>query len=446
MAIADLKSVDAKLPSGPRGTWGPTLQIIRRPRQAFESWAAKYGDPFLVHALNGAVVVTGRPDLIKEIFARDPDTYAQFATGTIIPLLGRGSIFAMQGAEHKRERRLIMPMFHGDRMKSYAASMQQVAIEEMQTHSGQSSFQCLDMMTNISMEIIVRSIFGGHDQSRIERLFTAGREVVHASSPMLFFTTKSHFRFLRMTPYDRFMKARAKLEAAFDDELHERQRKEFSGDDILSLLASAKYEDGSAITREHIHSELQTFLFAGHETSALGMTWAMYHLHRNPETLARLRQELDGVDENDVATLAQVPYLKAVVQESLRLNPIVVEVLRTLLEPMQLGDYVIPAGYSVAAAAGLAHYNPDIYPDPEAFKPERFIERTFSPFEYMPFGGGHRRCIGAAFASYEMAIVIGTLIKRFNFELLETKPVVAARRNVTLGPSTGVAMRCTSNR
>ena len=140
--------------------------------------------------------------------------------------------------------------------------------------------------------------------------------------------------------------------------------------------------------------------------------------------------------------MAQVPYLKAVVQETLRLNPIVTEVIRVLKQPLTLGSYQIPAGYGVAPAAAIAHYNAETYPEPDRFRPERFLERSFSPFEYMPFGGGSRRCIGAAFAGFEMAIVLGTLLKRFEFKLLETEPVVPVRRNVTLGPSTGVRMKC----
>ena len=143
-----------------------------------------------------------------------------------------------------------------------------------------------------------------------------------------------------------------------------------------------------------------------------------------------------------LSQLAQVPYLKAVVQETLRMNPIVTEVIRVLKQPLTLGSYQIPSGYGVALAAAIAHYNAETYPEPDRFRPERFLERSFSPFEYMPFGGGSRRCIGAAFAGFEMAIVLGTLLKRFEFQLLETEPVVPVRRNVTLGPSTGVRMKC----
>ncbi len=430
------------LPNGPRGKWGPTLKIIRDPRRAFEEWIARYGDPFFIHALNGPIVVTGRADLIKLVFGGDPDQFSPFATQTIGPTIGFGSMLMLEGAEHKRERRLMMPMFHGDRMKAYAATMQEVALEQLQASQTADSFLTLDLMTNVSLEVIVKAIFGGRDRARGIRMFDAGREVVKRASPLLFFTNRTHVSFFGLSPWDRYTKAKAELSRAIDDELDDRKRSRDVGEDILSLLANATYEDGSSITRQHIQDELQTFLFAGHETSALAMTWAMYHLHTNPETLTKLRQELKTVPEDDAAQLAQVPFLKAVVQETLRMNPIVTEVIRVLKQPLTLGSYQIPAGYGVAPAAAIAHYNAETYPEPDRFRPERFLERSFSPFEYMPFGGGSRRCIGAAFAGFEMAIVLGTLLKRFEFKLLETEPVVPVRRNVTLGPSTGVRMKC----
>jgi len=433
------------LPKGPRGKWGPTLKIIKNPRQAFEGWIAQYGDPFLIHAVNGPVVVTGRADLIKLVFGGDPDEFSPFAIQTIGPILGFGSMLMLEGAVHKRERRLMTPMFHGDRMKAYATTMQQIALEQIKACQSADSFLTLDLMTNVSMEVIVKAIFGGRDRERGIRMFTAGREVVNRASPVLFFSKRTHFSFFGFSPWDRYSKARADLCAAIDIELDERRNSGNPGEDILSLLASATYEDGSSITRQHIQDELQTFLFAGHETSALAMTWAMYHLHTHPETLARLRQDLQAVPDDDIEQLAQVPYLKAVVQETLRMNPIVTEVLRLLKRPLTLGSYHLPAGYAIAPAAVIAHYNKDTYPEPERFRPERFLERSFSPFEYMPFGGGSRRCIGAAFASFEMAVILGTILKRYQFQLLETKSVVPVRRNVTLGPSTGVRMKCLGN-
>ena len=167
----------------------------------------------------------------------------------------------------------------------------------------------------------------------------------------------------------------------------------------------------------------------------------MYDLHRNADAFMSLMKELDSLEDNQPVRLASAPFLKATVQETLRIHPIVTETLRKLKAPLQLGEYHLPAGMAVAPATVLAHYNPSTYNDPESFRPERFVEKSYSPFEYMPFGGGHRRCIGAAFASYEIAIVLGSLLKRFQFELVDTAPVTPKRRNVTIGPSTAVPLR-----
>jgi len=440
------KEVQIHLPSGPAGSWRPTLQLIRNPRAALEGWVKQYGDPFLLNALNGPVVVTGREDLIRTIHGQDPSVYAPFATPTIVPLMGSGSMLILEGELHRRERRLMMPMFHGDRMKAYGNSMQQCAIEQFEAHRGRGNVVTLDLMTDISLEIIVRTIFGGHDRALVTRLMDASRRVVASSSPLLFFSRKTHVPFFGFSPWDRWSKAKKDLLSLLDEVIEKRQQSDVHNDDILSMLCAATYEDGQSITREHIYSELMTFLFAGHETTALSLTWAIYHLHQNTNSLARLRAELDSLADDSPLSLASAPYLKATIQETLRIHPILTETLRKLKSPLQLGEYVLPAGMAVAPATVLAHHNATTYSEPELFRPERFIERSYSAFEYMPFGGGHRRCIGAAFASYEMAIVLGTILKRYQLELIDLKPVVPMRRNVTIGPSTGVPIRVVSAR
>jgi cytochrome P450 len=267
------------------------------------------------------------------------------------------------------------------------------------------------------------------------------RKVVRKTNPILFFSTKTHFSFLGLSPWDRFQAARLQLRKLFNELYEQRQQNPTDGEDIFSMMTAARYEDGESITRDHLREELMTFLLAGHETSAIAMTWAIYHLHTNPAVLETLREELRTLPDRSFASLAAAPYLKAVVQETLRIHPIVTEVLRKLRTPMSLGEWTIPAGFAVAPATVLAHYNSAAYPDPDTFQPERFLERSYSPFEYFPFGGGHRRCIGAAFASYEMAIVLGTILGEHAWELVDKVQVTPSRRNLTMGPSTQVPIR-----
>ena len=442
-AIAEPPSTDTPvhLPHGPRGSLRPTLQLIRDPRAALQRWAQQYGDPFLLRALNGPVVVTGREDLIRTIHGQDPNIYAPFATATIDPLMGSGSMLTLEGEKHRRERRLIMPMFHGDRMKAYGESMQQTTLERFAAYQGQPQILTLNLMTDISLEIIVRTIFGGRDTELVNQLTHESQKLVASASPLLFFSRKAHVPLWGLSPWDRWNRAKLSLLRTLDQVIESRQQSGDAGEDILSLLSSATYEDGQPITREHVYSELITFLFAGHETTALTLTWAMYHLHSHPDCCARLVEELDALESDSPSQLTAAPYLKAVVQETLRIHPIVTETLRKLKAPLTLGEYRLPAGMAVAPATVLAHYNPTTYPEPDLFRPERFLGRSYSPFQYMPFGGGHRRCIGAAFASFETAIVLGTLLKRHRFELIDSSPVVPRRRNVTMGPSTPVPIR-----
>ena len=227
----------------------------------------------------------------------------------------------------------------------------------------------------------------------------------------------------------------------FDSLIDSSRTVDVTGNDILGLLCSDKYEDGQPITREHMRAELLTFLFAGHETTALSLTWAIYHLLKNPSQLEKLKVELAGLQENSPTSMATAPFLKGCVQETLRIHPIVTETLRKLKTPLPLGEWNLPAGVAVAPATVLAHYNPQTYEEPDSFRPQRFIDRSYSPFEYMPFGGGHRRCIVAAFATFEMSIVLGTLLQRFELELVDPTIVVPKRRNVTMGPSTRVPIR-----
>jgi len=432
------------LPPGPKGKWLPTLRLIRNPREALEAWRNDFGDPFLMNALNGPVVVTGREDLIRTIYGQSPEMYEPFAVETMHPLIGPSSIFVLTGEQHRRERRLVMPMFHGDRMKAYGGAMQQTAAQQVARLAGHQKCLVAPLMTAISLEIIVRTIFGSDDHESAQKMIDASSRLAASANPLLFFSRRTHVACFGISPWDRWRKTKASLTELIDRAIEARRPEAHIREDILTLLCNAKYDDGQPISREHIHSELLTFLFAGHETTALSMTWAIYHIHRNPQVLTRLRDELDCLVDDTPPTLAAAPYLKCVIQETLRIHPIVTETLRKLREPMDLGGYRIPAAMAVAPATVLAHYNPQTYPDPNAFRPERFEQRSYSPFEYMPFGGGHRRCIGAAFAVYEMAMVLGVMLKRYEFELLDTKAVVPKRRSVTMGPSSNVPVRIKS--
>ncbi|TWU56994.1 hypothetical protein Poly51_29150 [Rubripirellula tenax] len=431
------------LPNGPHGKWRTTWGIIQNPRRLFNKCVQQFGDPFLMRAINGNVVVTDRPDLVEQIFRADPDTFSVFASEGIRPILGAGSLLMMEGPPHRAERKRVAPPLHGDRMKAYGEAMQSIALATGRNYSDGREFTGIRLGTEISLDVILQTVLGADSNQLMNEFRHSTRGVLDRSLPILFFSPKTQFSLLGFSPMDRLRVVQAKLREQIKQEVQRRGDSIHSREDILSILARPTESDPE-IDFEHLADSIGTLLFAGHETTAVSIAWSLYHLHRNPDWLDKLRAELDQCDMSP-ESLAAMPLLRAIVQETLRLNPIVTEVLRTLTRPMELGGYRLPTGFSIAAASCLTHYDESIYASPETFDPGRFIDRTYTPSQYYPFGGGNRRCVGAAFATYELAIVLGTLVHNYRFELLDKVPVVPRRRNVTMGPSTGVRMRIIPN-
>ena len=285
---------DIRLPPGPTGKWMPTVSFMRDTHGTLDKWVAKFGDPILVDALNGPIVLTGRPDLIETIFKADPAIFETFAKHTLRPILGDGSMLQLDGEPHRRERKLIMPMFHGQRMSSYVDAMQRIAIRSFDSYSESGTVSMLDITTAISLGVIVEVILGADNEDAAATLVQQSAEVTERTWPMFFFSPKAQFRFLGISPWDRFEDIRRELRENVVKEIRKRESSLEGREDILSLLVGARYEDGSAMELEHLLDEVGTFLFAGHETSALAMAWAVYYLLNNPESLEQLVAELDA--------------------------------------------------------------------------------------------------------------------------------------------------------
>jgi cytochrome P450 len=263
-------------------------------------------------------------------------------------------------------------------------------------------------------------------------------------SPLLFYSRLTHQPWF--PPYRRFARLRARFRAWLSRRIDEARTRGDQGDDILALLLSARYDDGSAMSEDDLAAQLVTLLFAGHETTAIALAWAVHWLWRHPEALARVRDEVASIGADaDPEAAARLPFLGAVCDETLRLHPIVTENLRLLRQPLTIGEYTLPEGIGVGVAIAPIHEDPTIYPDPHAFRPERFLERKFTPFEYLPFGGGHRRCIGSAFALYEMRLALAELVSGWELAIVrpDERPV---RRSVTLGPADGVPVKVVARR
>ena len=440
------------LPPGPPIRLWNTYQVLAHPMTAMPDWFRRYGDPMLVRTINGNVVMTAQPELVKQIFAAPGSTYGTFAAKGTAVLTGPRSLFQFRGEPHRRHRQLLMPPFHGSRMRAYAAAMQEITRDVIGSAVGTGRVPLHELTQRISLEVILRTVFGVQGPERV-RAFTEGIQgLVANTNPLFLFMPFLQRAPLGLGPWAKFTRARDVLEQLLCEQVA-LTRARGGGEDVLSLLLEARDEQGESLDDQEIRDELRTLLFAGHETTAIALCWAVDAIGRHPAVAERLAEELaslpahgDGQGAADAEAIAKLPYLEAVCNESLRLYPIVTEVLRGMHETIELGGYTVRPPNSVSASIWGVHMNPEIYPEPSTFRPERFLERKYGPHEFLPFGGGHRRCIGAAFAGFEMRVVLGTLLREFTVKLCEPHAPRPVRRNVTLAPEGGVPVILTADR
>lgn len=433
-----------RLPPGPRGLVRgmllPLLRSIRDPLGNAEQWRRDYGDPMSVAGIDGRMVLwTGKPEGIRAIFTAPPETFSSFGTEQLASVLGEASLLVLSGPRHTAMRKLLMPPFHGLRMRLYGRQIRDLTLHQTRELRPGARFVLQDLMHAISMQTIIQLVFGVSAPGRIERAVKVTGDFRHAFNPSrLLFMLAVMSRWLRREffgfgPWAALQRAIRALHAFIGEDLAERRARPAERTDILSLLMEARYEDGTALSEREICEQLQTLLFAGHSTTAIALTWALYLLLHEPKAMARLQEELAGLGADpEPEAIAKAPYLEAVCNETLRLRPLIGGVARRLRSPMALAGYELPAGMTVGASILWAHTDPEIYPEPGRFRPERFLDRTFSPFEFLPFGGGNRRCIGAAFALYEMKIVLATLLRHFSFELATQRPVRVLQRDTLI--------------
>ena len=397
------------LPPGPRMT--SALQAIawaRRPLPFLERCRRRYGDVFTLRVRNaGTWVVLSDPEDVKRVFTADHATLGVGIANSILgPLLGPRSVMLLEEPEHMRRRKLMLPPFHGERMQGCAEMMAAVTRRELQGWPCEEPFELWPRMQEITLEAIMRVVFGEVETERLRRLRKRLRELTNWMNDPHRLTLLAAAGPRWLAGNTGYREVMAPVEQAVLEEVRERQALEQDErPDIASMLAHARYEDGSPMTEQDLRDELVTLLTDG-PTSAL-LCWAFERLLRHPDKLARLREEVlaDGSDA----------YLDAVVKETLRLCPAAPIVARRLLEPMRIGGYTIPAGTTVAPCVPLVHRREDLYPEPLRFLPERFLEgggggREVDTYTWIPFGGGVRRCLAAAYAQLLLKSVIVTVL------------------------------------
>lgn len=416
------------LPKGPTNNLLVNIQGLLDPIGYTLRMRERYGDPMSGPKMDGKpVLATGSAEGLRAVFALPPETLDQMLGERFSAVVGESSLFVLSGARHTAMRKLLMPPFHGQRMRLYGRQICDLALQHSRDFKPGLQRVAQDLMHRISLQTIIHLVFGvtgSAEAARLEKLLDELRNSFSFGLTVTLMIPWLRREFGGVGPWARRQRATRDLRSFLDPELARRRADPAERTDILSLLLHARQEDGTALSDQQIFEQMHTLLFAGHSTTAGALTWALYFLGHAPAVLRRLQDELTALGADpEPEVLAKAPYLEAVCNETLRLRPPSPGVGRKLNAPAQIAGYELPAGAGVFAQIIWAHHDPAVFPESDVFRPERFLERTYSPFEFLPFGGGNRRCIGAAFALYEMKLVLGTLLRRYSFELVSKKPV-----------------------
>jgi cytochrome P450 len=406
------------------------------PTRFIEACHERCGDYFTLRpAPDREIVFTVDPAAVERVFKGDPNLlYAGEGNIPLAPILGPGSVLLLDGAAHLRHRRMLLPPFHGERMREYGDVMREVADRQIATWPRGKRFSVLPSMQAITLEVIMRAVFGFEDADRRKRIGDPLRRLLDTvgSRPRVLAMALTAGRNGPLSPWRRFVAIRAEADALLREEIRARRADPHGaeGDDIFSMLLAARDPDGVPLTDDELRDELMTLLVAGHETTATALAWTLERLTRTPEVLATVLAEQRA---------GRVEYLDAVIKESLRLRPVVPAVVRRLQAPMEFGGWELPAGANISPSIYLLHRRPDLYPDPGSFRPERFLgEDPPGTYEWIPFGGGVRRCLGASFALFEMRIVLAAVLEKVRLGVDPgLRPEGVTRRAITFAPARG---------
>jgi cytochrome P450 len=429
-----VSSVAGSLPPGPRSPrLAQVAAWIARPLALMERCQARYGDVFKLEVENGKTwVFFSHPDAIKEIFTGDPRRFhAGEGNVILLPILGPQSVLLLDEGAHLRQRKLLLPSFHGERVQRYGELMTEIAERELARWPVGEAFRLWPRMQALTLEIIIRAVFGVDDEpGRRERVRSQLKTMLDWTADRRRMAALAVFGPHRIAASSLFRRALEPIDATIHEEI--RRRRDDSSlderDDVLSLLVQARHEDGTPMSDGELRDELVTLLVAGHETTATSLSWALERLVRHPGALERLTEE---------ARSSQEEYVDAVIKETLRLRPVIPIVVRHLPEPVEVAGHALPAGVSAVPAIHLVHRRPDVYPDPHRFLPERFLESPAGTYTWIPFGGGTRRCLGASFAQFEMKTVLSTIARQVRLLPGRPEPERIARRAISMTPARG---------
>jgi cytochrome P450 len=399
------------------------VRFLATEHRMLARYRRRYGDVFAVKVWPfDPLVVVGDPAEVKRIFRGDPaQLHAGEGNQVLGPVVGPRSVLVLDEKEHLRTRKMLLPPFHGERMRVYGDVMRELTEAEAATWPTSAEFPLLPAMQRLTLRIILRTVFGLEEGARMAELEQALIRLMGRGSQIMLVPLLQR-DYGPASPQRRFEQARAEVDALLLAEIARRRRSP-EGTDVLSMLLQADEAPTDAELRDH----LITLLLAGHETTATTLAWTFERLVRHPDAMER-------------ASTGDAAYLDAVVQESQRLRPVITYVMRTLQAPMTVGGHEVPAGATLGTSITLIHRRPDLYPDPLAFRPERFLDTKPETYTWVPFGGGVRRCLGAAFATFEMRQVLDVVLSRRALRAADPRPERYRRRGITFVPGRGAAV------
>ncbi|MCC5621325.1 cytochrome P450 [Nostoc sp. CHAB 5715] len=427
------------------------LQWVADPVRYMEKAAQQYPDIFTgkIIGFGDTVVFVNHPQAIQEILTNDRKKFAAVGKMNKIgePLVGEYSVALLEGTRHKQQRQLVMPAFHGERMQAYGQRICGLCTKVFNQLPLNQHFLARNLTQEITLQIILQVVLGLNEEEKLQKLKHLLPQMLDLfrsplSSSLLFFS------FLQQdlgawSPWGKFLRDRQQIDQLIYAEISDRREQNDSErNDILSMLISAQDDTGQPMTDQELRDQLMTLIVAGYETTATAMAWGLYWIHQKPLVREKLLQELDTLgDSPDPMSIYRLPYLSAVCNETLRIHPVLMfSFPRVVQEPVELLGHPLEPGTVMLPSIYLIHQREDLYPQPKEFQPERFLERQFSPYEFLPFGGGVRRCIGEALAIFQMKLVLATILSRYQLELVDRRRERPERRGFTLAPASGVKM------
>lgn len=419
----------------PPGRRGPALlnglRFARDPLGYVRWYHARFG---LVTSSRipgvGLAIHIAEPQLVKQVFTADPSVFhAGEANATMLePTVGSNSLLTLDGAAHMRQRKLLLAPFHGRSVVRWERAIAEIAHRDMESWPVGKPFALRSRSERITLDVILRAVFGVRDQRRLQRARVLVRRFAERAHLITLFAFTRH-NLGPWSPWPRFMRARSALDAFLYEEIALRRSEPdvAEREDVLSLLLGARDEDGQPMSDAELRDELVTVIGAGHETTATAIAWTFERLLRNADVMARLKSSLGEGDA----------YLEATIKEALRIRPVITDAARRLTRDVELAGYRLPAGALVLPSIAAIHFREDIYPQPEQFRPERFLHSTPDSYTWIPFGGGVRRCVGASFAQLEMRVIIRAILERADLRATTQKDEFPRMTNITVAPDKG---------